>query len=440
VLKLHVVRGPGVDYYARDLVPGRAEETLVAGESPGHWTGRGSAGLGLDGPVESTVFIEVLAGRDPGSGSALRSSRRDRPVSGFDLTFCAPKSVSVLHLLAPAELGAAAGTAHQSAVADAVGYLERQGHGVRRTRSSEVHPLGTTGVVAAGFVHRTSRALDPHLHTHLVTANVAQGVDGIWSSLDSRRLFHHRRAIEAVYGASLRHHLTGAAGVAWRQSPQGRWEVDGVDPVLCRLFSQRSASIDERAHRAGGRTSPGRRRVAFFHDRPDKDMGGTVDGLRAAWRRRTADIGLDSTDLIRVVGRAQLAPHGPGVDPMRLDAGLGHLVATRTQVSSRDLVAVVADAAPWGLAAGATERAASALVATQPHDAIEGGERHVDTWEPGEVAGVFRTDPDVVARAIDGRASVSADLERSDNLSAGRGLRRADAFGHQGLNRPGLMR
>jgi conjugative relaxase-like TrwC/TraI family protein len=437
---MHVVRGPGVAYYVRDLVPGRAEETLVAGESPGRWTGRGSGGLGLDGPVETTGFTEVLAGRDPVSGSSLRSLRGDRPVSGFDLTFCAPKSVSVLHLLAPAELGAAVGTAHQQAVADAVGYLERQGHRVRRVRSGEVHHLGTTGVVAAGFVHRTSRTLDPHLHTHLVTANVAQGVDGIWSSLDSRRLFLHRRATEAVYGASLRHHLTGAAGVAWQQSPQGRWEVDGVDPVLCRLFSQRAASIDEHAHRAGGRSAAGRRRVAFFHDRPDKELGGTVDGLRATWRRRTADVGLDTGDLIRVVGRAQSAPTRSGVDPMMLDAGLGHLAVTRTRVSARDLVATVADAAPFGLPAGAPERAATALGGTQPQDAVPGGERCADTWAPVAVVGAFRTDPDVVTRAVVGRVSGSADIDPSDDQSADRGVRHVIAFGHQGPDRSGVMR
>ena len=437
---MHVVRGAGVNYYVRDLVPGRAEETLVAGESPGLWAGRGSASLGLDGPVDSSGFTEVLAGRDPGSGSGLRSSRGDRPVSGFDLTFCAPKSVSVLHLLAPAELGAAAGAAHQQAVADAVGYLERQGHGVRRVRSGEVRHLGTTGVVAAGFVHRTSRALDPHLHTHLVTANVAQGVDGIWSSLDSRRLFLHRWATEAVYGASLRHHLTVAAGVAWLRGPKGRWEVDGVDPVLCRLFSQRAASIDEHAHRAGGRTSAGHRRVAFFSDRPDKEMGGTVDGLRVAWRRRTADVGLDPGDLIRVVGRAQLVPHGAGVDPLLLDANLLHLEATRTRVSSRDLVATVAAAAPFGLAPGVPERAALALGSTQLHHVAPTGDRRADTWAPAAVTGAFRADPDVVTRAVVGRDSGVAVVHLSDDQAADRAVERATAFGHQGSARPGLMR
>ena len=91
----------------------------------------------------------VLAGRDPSGERALRLVRRARPVSGFDLVFAAPKSVSVLHLLAHRELGAATGEAHRGAVADALGYLEGSGLGARRTERGSVHHVATTGAVAA---------------------------------------------------------------------------------------------------------------------------------------------------------------------------------------------------------------------------------------------------------------------------------------------------
>ena len=437
------MRGAGVDYYVGDLVPGRAEGSMVAGESPGAWAGRGCAALGLRGTVDGPTFAEVLAGRDPRAGVALRDARGNRPVSGFDLTFCAPKSVSVLHLLAPRELGTAVVEAHAAAVADALAYVERNGLGVRRTRSGEVRHLAATGAVAAGFVHRTSRALDPHLHSHVVTANVAEGVDGNWSSLDSRRLHLHRRATGAVYDASLRHHLTAAAGVAWHRGPSG-WEVAGVDPVLRRLFSQRAASIDEHAARTGGRTSPGARRVAFHADRPDKDRSRTVDGLRSEWRRRAGAIGLDTTDLVRVVGRG--AETGGAVDVELLDAGLGHLASTRTRVSARDLVAAVADAAPAGVSASAAEQVASALqrrVSTV--DDVSGG-RRVDIWSPDMVARTFRLDPESVIRACEGRAQ-SGGADRTDDRdrwdggrAMGRGGERSEPFGSRGPAAPDLRR
>ena len=136
------MHGDGVDYYLTDLVPGRADRdgrtdgTGVAGESPGVWAGRGSAALGLHGAVAGTDLAGVLAGRDP-NGGVLRQTRGDRAVHGFDLVFAAPKAVSLLHLLAPRELAAAAGSAHAAAVAGAVGYLELAGLGVRRTRSGQ---------------------------------------------------------------------------------------------------------------------------------------------------------------------------------------------------------------------------------------------------------------------------------------------------------------
>ena len=92
VLRIHVVRAGGHAYYVEDLVPGRAEGSLVAGEEPGHWWGGGAAAMGRHDRVEAQEFAEVLAGRDPHSGVPLRARRADRAVSGYDLTFGAPKA------------------------------------------------------------------------------------------------------------------------------------------------------------------------------------------------------------------------------------------------------------------------------------------------------------------------------------------------------------
>ncbi len=266
MLKIHVVRPGGHLYYVDDLVPGRAEGTGVAGEAPGLWSGSGTVGLGVSGTVELRDFGEVLGGRDPGSGRALRAQMGDRSVSGYDLAFCAPKSVSLLHLLAPREIAGEVGVGHRAAVAEAVGYLQRVAVGVRRSRGGQVTRLASTGVVAGEFVHRTSRALDPHLHTHLVVANVAQGVDGRWSAVDGRRVFAHLHAVRGVYHARLRMELNSRLGVAWDVPSSGMGDVRGVDPMLRFLFSQRSAAI---AEYAAVRPGPG--------DRVGRVRGSTAD-------------------------------------------------------------------------------------------------------------------------------------------------------------------
>ena len=405
-----MVRGVGVDYYVGDLVPdlvpdgarGRGSingSTGVAGESPGRWTGTGRSVLGLHGRVDPDDFRMVLAGRDPMGHRDLRVDRGGRAVAGFDLLFGAPKSVSLLHLLAPAELADAAGASHEAAVGDAVGHLERHGLGVRRTRGGSTHLLAATGVVGAGFVHRTSRALDPHLHTHLVVANVAKGVDGVWSSVDSRRLFHHRRSLQAVYDASLRHELARRAGVAWARSPAGAWDVVGIDPVLHRLFSQRAASIEEQLFRRGAtRVSPGMRRHAFHAGRPDKDTGQTVSGLRAGWRRRALDHGLDPSDLIEVVGRASPGPTRGEVDPGEMAAALDLGIGSRSTIDGRAVVTVVAESVPGGLTAREVERLADALAAVVPH----GGRRPTGRLSDRAVRGDGRRwRADDVARVLE---------------------------------------
>ena len=407
MLRVQVVRSAGVPYYVRDLVPGRAEGTRVAGESPGEWTGGGSAVLGLRGSVAPDEFAELFAGRDPLGDRPLRMPGGERAVAEVDLLFCAPKSVSLLHLLGNRELSEATGAAHAAAVADARGSLERSGLGVRRTRGGVTRHLATTGAVAAGFVHRTSRALYPHLHTHLVAANVAQGVDGVWSAIDTRRLFAHRRALGAAYDASLRRELTERLGVAWQQGPTGRWDVAGIDPVLTRLFSQRAASIDEQLSGvADVARTPGRRRAAFHVERPGKDTDSTVEGLRTAWRRRAADLDLDTADLVRVVGLGRVAPAGPTVHRDELSARLVRLAGRQPTLGRADLVAAVGDAAPTGLRSAELDATVDRLLGTVPSTGSGPG---AGRWATVDVVRVLDSSP----------ASLTAGGDRAVGRTAG---------------------
>lgn len=365
MLKVHVVRGDGYRYYVDDLVPGRAEGGLVTGESPGIWSGRGAGALDLDGRVEASDFRDVLEGLDPRSGTALRQRHARRSVAGYDLTFCAPKSVSLLHLLAPAEIAAEVGAGHRVAVDEAIGYLGRAAVGVRRSRGGSVTLLPSTGAVAGQFLHRTSRALDPHLHTHVVMANVAQGVDGAWSTLDSRRLFVHAPAAQGVYHARLRLELSDRLGAAWEVSPSGLGDVVGVDASMRRLFSTRTASMDEYDHDRPGRAgTAGRTRGAFHATRPHKDRHRTVESLTGEWRERATDFGYDLGDLTRTVGlgrRSGASASAHGFDPGRLRMHLQALADRRGTLFPHDLVAMVATSATRGAPAADIEATAARI-------------------------------------------------------------------------------
>ena len=80
-----------------DSVGDGIEDYYAGGaEARGEWIGAASRELGLHGPVDGEALRRVLAGLDPSDGSSLRSSSSPIRVGGFDLTFSAPKSVSVL--------------------------------------------------------------------------------------------------------------------------------------------------------------------------------------------------------------------------------------------------------------------------------------------------------------------------------------------------------
>jgi conjugative relaxase-like TrwC/TraI family protein len=396
VLTIHVVREGGHQYYVHDLVPGRAEGGRVAGEEPGAWWGGGAASLGLSGPVTPAAFAGVLEGRDPDSARALRTTRGDRSVAGYDLTFCAPKSVSLLHLLAPREIAEAAGTGHHRAVADALDYLGREGIGVRRSRQGHVTFLPTTGPVAGGFLHRTSRALDPHLHTHVVVANVAEGVDGVWSGVDGRRLHLHLGAAQSLYHARLRFELGHRMGAAWLLRPSGLADVAGVDPRLCRLFSQRSSSMDEHRHRRGVAGPRAVSSAAVFHaDRPDKDPTVTVDALMTEWKQRAADFGFDLGDLTRSVG-VHRYEREPAVDRTDLHRRILGLADRHRAIGRRHLVAAVAASTEGGAPVRHVESAAAHLMEacgtpSRVEAATTGGDRWAvePRWDPHHIARVL---------------------------------------------------
>jgi len=351
-------------------------------------------------------------------------------VAGYDLVFAAPKSVSLLHLLAPSEIAAEVGAGHQAAVDEATGYLGRRAVGVRRTRAGQVVLLASTGPVAGHFLHRTSRALDPHLHTHAVTANVAQGVDGVWSAVDSRRVFAHARAAQAVYHARLRLELSDRIGATWEVPATGLGDVVGVDRTLRRLFSQRSAAMDEYEARRIG-PSPGasrsqrsaRSKVGFHATRPDKDRHRTVESLMAEWRQRAADFGFDLGDLTRVVGPGRARRAGTEIDAERVRSRLGDLARHRPTLGRRHLVAAVADASVTGSSAGVVESVADRIAEASGPPA--GPDRVDGRSRPGDA----RWSGDAVAKAVD---RLSDELMSGPSLGAALGASRGASRGADG--------
>ena len=133
--------------------------TTTAGAVSRRDVGRGGGGRpwGISAWSMGEGFTALMEGRHPGTGGPLRRVGGRSKVAAFDLTFSAPKSVSVLFAVGESALARALVEAHESAVDAAVGYVEREACRVRRGRGGVRREAGE-GFVAAAYRHRMSRA------------------------------------------------------------------------------------------------------------------------------------------------------------------------------------------------------------------------------------------------------------------------------------------
>src|ERR1700761_2960095 len=299
-------------YYTERVAEGAEDYYSGRGEAEGYWIGDGARDLGLDGKVDAEGLTAMLTGRHPASGAplGLRHVAGRGPVPGFDLTFSAPKSVSLTWAFGGAGVGADVAEAHRVSVAAALSYMQRQACWTRRGHGGHQFVRGN-GFLAAAYLHRSSRAGDPQLHTHVLVANATRGPDGHWTRLYHPAIYDHAKTAGYLYEAALRWELTRRLGVRWQEVVNGIAEIEGFDPEQLRAFSTRRAEIlAATAPDASARA----RQVAALDTRRAKERNLTEESLRERWRSKAEEIGFDreairsSFDRVREVGVPSIDP------------------------------------------------------------------------------------------------------------------------------------
>jgi conjugative relaxase-like TrwC/TraI family protein len=233
------------------------------GRARGEWIGAGIAALGLEGEVAAGELRAVLQGRHPGTGRFLPDRKPARRRAGWDLMFAAPKSVSLL--ARRADRGTKFASAHSAAVRSVLSYIEHR----MLTCASASAPGGrgpALGAVAAAFDHRTNAASEPHIHTHLLLANLGQGPDGRWAAVSSSQWKVSRRTLEALYQLELRDQISQSGiGVEWRLRSDGFADIAAVPRAAVRAASKQSRATASRgwfAARSDARQTSWRESVA----------------------------------------------------------------------------------------------------------------------------------------------------------------------------------
>ena len=247
----------------------------------GQWFGTAAEQLGLSGKVRADDFLRLCDNQHPATGETLtqrlntvRTENGKESVNRrvfYDFTFSPPKSVSVAALAGADERII---EAHTNAIRSAL--REFEAFATTRVRVGGDNLDRATGnFVTALFTHDTSRALDPHLHTHCVVFNATfDPVEQRWKALQNYELLRARKFAENVYYHELSRQLR-SFGYQIRNQARGDFQIEGVSEAICNRFSKRDAQIDQAL-------------AALLADKPEL-AGGNLKELRAklAGERRT---------------------------------------------------------------------------------------------------------------------------------------------------------
>ncbi|EFK2617041.1 conjugative transfer relaxase/helicase TraI [Escherichia coli] len=334
MLSISSIKGDA-GYYSHE------DNYYASGSLDSRWMGEGAEKLGLKGEVASADMDAVRQGKLPdGSDLSRMVNGVNKHRSGYDLTFSAPKSVSVMALVGEDRRFI---EAHNRAVAVVMQEVEKL-VSARITEEGKTETVLTGNMVAALYNHDTSRDLDPQLHTHALVFN-ATFADEKWRSLASdtrmktgfsENLYATKIALGNLYRSVLREDIESMGFETVAAGKNGLWELKDV-PVD--VFSSRSQAIREAA---GPDASAKSRDVAALDTRQAKAWA-DPELLKADWRRRLTE---EKFDINNYISQAQTRaePPGPavgGTEGIRATGLPGD--ASSAQISESDVQKAVSD-------------------------------------------------------------------------------------------------
>ncbi len=294
-------------YYSQKDNYYTADEGLAQSE----WWGKGAKKFELTGQVDEQQFLNLLQGKVPNGevlGKMVDGILKHR--AGWDLTFSAPKSLSIMAYIGGDKRLI---EAHRQAVMAALNYIERSCAQARVKGTDGIDYQNTANLLAALFHHDLSREKDPQMHTHAVIMNMTERLDGVWRSLASsigrydekatgkingfiERVRHFNRFLSKVYETELAYHVKQLGYDITTDTPSGIFEIAGVSSDAIQHFSKRRQQIKaelEEKGLSGGKAAA----VATLATRDAKENADR-EQLKERWELEAKELGLDCQKII----------------------------------------------------------------------------------------------------------------------------------------------
>jgi conjugative relaxase-like TrwC/TraI family protein len=310
MLTIRVMRN-GAGYAQRHL---EQNDYYAEGERvKGQWLGEGAEKLGLNGTVLLEQFERVRQGLHPETGDKLRQRRspanaQDEKVharSLYDMTFSAPKSVSIMAILGKDDRLL---EAHDRAVKTALMEVERHAATRVRAKGQEADRV-TRNLIVAAYRHDSSRRLDPQLHTHCVAANMTwDAEEQKWKALQAGGIYARAHYATEIYRNFLSHELH-KLGYEIQNRSYG-FEIKGVPQPLIEQFSrgsrERDAAVAQFTRKHGREPTANEIAVLVRDTRPDKLIHiSTTEVRQQQFSRLSVD---DARTLADIRGQADKKP------------------------------------------------------------------------------------------------------------------------------------
>lgn len=297
-------------YYRSEYSAASNSYFTEGGNLRGQWHGQLAGELGLSGAVTAEAFDRLSEGQHPQTGEQLIAHRDTIKQAngeelghraGWDLTFNAPKTVSLTALVGGDER---VREAHRHAVQVALTELEKYA----QARMGGNHTAETTSKwIVATFDHDTARPVDgypaPHLHTHAVLFNLTEDATGQARSLQPYELFKIQSMATAVYQNQLEYDLR-ALGYGIERGTNHAPDIRGYSAEYLAAESLRNAEIKQgmEDHGVTGREAES----LTAHQSREEKLKLTPDELRTLHQANAEAFGNQPQQVVAAAQSAEL--------------------------------------------------------------------------------------------------------------------------------------
>lgn len=313
------------DYYSKEV-------------DASQWQGKGAASLHLTGEIKQADFTRLLTGEVVGDEVRSSSVRLDSDKRlGIDLTFSAPKSISLQALVhGDVELI----KAHDRAVATVLERIEGLAE-ARRKEKGVSYVENTGNLIVAKFRHETNRETDPQLHTHAVVLNLTQRSDGAWRTLKNDNIIKNSKYYGALYRSELANECQ-KLGYGIRLENNGLFELAHISRDQISAFSQRSSQVEAYLNKRGldrETATTGQKQTAALNTR--KSKGETDrDELHQEWRSKAQELGMSFEKMTPAPATAQpdMKDMQESATEKSLDFAIRHLSERQSVFSQMELM------------------------------------------------------------------------------------------------------